>query len=107
MEDDAFAYMCDAIVALAGRVDGLLLDLHGAMTTKTYDDGEGELLRRIRQHCPELPIAISLDMHANITEQMVSNCDVLTGLPHLSAYRYGQHSTTRRQSFFRYAKWPS
>ena len=94
VEDDAFAYMCDAIVALAGRVDGLLLDLHGAMTTKTYDDGEGELLRRIRQHCPELPIAISLDMHANITEQMVSNCDVLTGYhtyPHID-----MDSTARR-----------
>ena len=46
---------CDAIVALAGRVDGLLLDLHGAMTTKTYDDGEGELLRRIRQHVLSFP----------------------------------------------------
>ena len=39
VENDAYAYMCDAIVELAGRVDALLLDLHGAMTTKTYDDG--------------------------------------------------------------------
>ena len=66
VENDAYAYMCDAIVELAGRVDALLLDLHGAMTTKTYDDGEGELLRRIRAENPQLPIAISLDMHANI-----------------------------------------
>ena len=44
VENDAYEYMCDAIVELAGRVDALLLDLHGAMTTKTYDDGEGELL---------------------------------------------------------------
>ena len=86
VENDAYAYMCDAIVELAGRVDALLLDLHGAMTTKTYDDGEGELLRRIRVDNPELPIAISLDMHANITELMVGNCDVLTGYhtyPHI------------------------
>ena len=78
--------MCDAIVELAGRVDALLLDLHGAMTTKTYDDGEGELLRRIRAENPQLPIAISLDMHANITDLMVSNCNVLTGYhtyPHI------------------------
>ena len=34
VEDEAFAYMCDAIVALSERVDALLLDLHGAMTTK-------------------------------------------------------------------------
>ena len=86
VENDAYAYMCDAIVELAGRVDALLLDLHGAMTTKTYDDGEGELLHRIRVDNPELPIAISLDMHANITELMVGNCDVLTGYhtyPHI------------------------
>jgi microcystin degradation protein MlrC len=86
VENDAYAYMCDAIVELAGRVDALLLDLHGAMTTKTYDDGEGELLRRIRAENPKLPIAISLDMHANITDLMVSNCNVLTGYhtyPHI------------------------
>ena len=86
VENDAYAYMCDAIVGLAGRVDALLLDLHGAMTTKTYDDGEGELLRRIRAENPKLPIAICLDMHANITDLMVSNCNVLTGYhtyPHI------------------------
>lgn len=86
VEDAAYAYMCDAIVALANDVNALLLDLHGAMTTQSHDDGEGELLRRIRQQNPELPIGISLDMHANITELMVSNCDVLTGYhtyPHI------------------------
>ena len=56
VEDDAFAYMCDAIVALSERVDALLLDLHGAMTTKSYDDGEGELLRRIRAKNSTLPM---------------------------------------------------
>ena len=86
VENDAYAYMCDSIVALSQRVDALLLDLHGAMTTQTFDDGEGELLHRIRSANPNLPIAISLDMHANITELMVSNCDVLAGYhtyPHI------------------------
>ncbi len=86
VEDDAYEYMCDAIVTLAGEVDALLLDLHGAMATKTYDDGEGELLRRIRAACPDLPIGVSLDMHANVTRQMIDNCNVLTGYhtyPHI------------------------
>ena len=100
VEDDAFEYMCDAIMALSAGVDGLMLDLHGAMTTKSYDDGEGELLRRIRANNPTLPIAISLDMHANITELMVSHCDVLTGYhtyPHID-----MDSTARRgaEAFF-------
>ncbi len=100
VEDDAYEYMCAAIVELSQRVDALLLDLHGAMTTKSYDDGEGELLQRIRALSPELPIAISLDMHANITQLMVSNCDVLTGYhtyPHID-----MDSTARRgaEAFF-------
>jgi len=86
VEDDAYEYMCEHILTLATRVDALLLDLHGAMVTKSCDDGEGELLARIRAQCPELPIAVSLDMHANITHRMVTNCDVLTGYhtyPHI------------------------
>ena len=63
VENDAYEYMCDAIVGLAGQVDALMLDLHGAMATQQYDDGEGELLRRIRAGHPKLPIAICLDMH--------------------------------------------
>ncbi len=86
VENDTFEYMCTQIVDLAGSVDALLLDLHGAMVTKSFDDGEGELLGRIRSLHPDLPIAVSLDMHANITEQMVENCDVLAGYhtyPHI------------------------
>jgi len=86
VENETFEYMCDAIVSLAGRVDALLLDLHGAMATKTYQDGEGELLARIRAACPDLPVCVSLDMHANVTEKMISNCSVLTGYhtyPHI------------------------
>jgi microcystin degradation protein MlrC len=86
VENDAYEYMCDAIVKLSDEVDALLLDLHGAMATKSFDDGEGELLRRIRASNPNLPVAISLDMHANITQLMVSNCDVLAGYhtyPHI------------------------
>lgn len=83
---DAFEYISGAVVELAGKVDALLLALHGAMATCEFDDGEGELLKRIRTQFPDLPIGISLDMHANITEQMVDNCDVLAGYhsyPHI------------------------
>ena len=86
VNNDAFEYISKTIVVLAGQVDALLLALHGAMATREFDDGEGELLKRIRTQFPDLPIGISLDMHANITEQMVSNCDVLAGYhsyPHI------------------------
>lgn len=86
VENDAYEFMCEAIVDLTNRVDALLLDLHGAMVTKTYTDGEGELLRRIRARRPDLVIGIALDMHANVTRLMVDNCSVLTGYhtyPHI------------------------
>jgi microcystin degradation protein MlrC len=62
----------------AGRLDGIYLDLHGAMVCDHFEDGEGELLRRIRALVgAELPIAVSLDLHANLTEAMVRHADVL------------------------------
>lgn len=76
---DAYEYICQRIVAAATRCDAMLLDLHGAMVTEDHDDGEGELLRRIRAVAPELPIAVSLDMHANVTEAMVSQATVICG----------------------------
>ncbi len=75
-----------------GGIDAIFLDLHGAMTTRHLDDGEGELLRRIREIAPATPIAVTLDLHANLTEEIVSNCDTLIGYktyPHVDMYEVG------------------
>lgn len=62
----------------AGPLDGIYLDLHGAMVTEHLEDGEGELLRRIRALVgPDLPITVSLDLHANVTPEMVEHADIL------------------------------
>jgi microcystin degradation protein MlrC len=54
----------------AGDIDGVYLDLHGAMVTQTHEDGEAELLRRIRDVTgPALPIAVSLDLHGNMSRE--------------------------------------
>ena len=59
-------------------VDGLYLDLHGAMVCAHFEDGEGELLRRLREHFGNtLPIAVSLDLHANITAQMAEHASLI------------------------------
>ena len=67
--------------------DAVYLDLHGAMVTEHYQDGEGELLRRVREIVdPAIPIVISLDLHANVTAAMVEHCDAMTiyrTYPHL------------------------
>jgi microcystin degradation protein MlrC len=70
----------------AGRVDGLYLDLHGAMVSEEFEDGEGEILRRVRELAgPRVPIVASLDLHANVTRAMVETVDAMV------AYRTYPH----------------
>ncbi|QIE55127.1 M81 family metallopeptidase [Pikeienuella piscinae] len=57
---------------------GVYLDLHGAMVTTHRDDGEGEILARVRALVgPDVPIISSLDLHANVTARMVEEADLL------------------------------
>ena len=57
----------------APNPEGLLLALHGAMVVESYPDGDGEVLRRLRAVFPaEFPIVVTLDHHANVSEQMVN-----------------------------------
>ena len=66
-------------LAAALPVDGIYLDLHGAMVADDHDDGEGELLARLRRIAgPRVPIVASLDLHANVTRRMVAESDALT-----------------------------
>lgn len=96
VQRDAYEVMSDAICeAVAAGCDVCFLDLHGAMVTEDTDDGEGTLLARIRGIAPELPIAVSLDLHANLTDEIVDNCTVLVGFktyPHIDMYETGRHA---------------
>src|ERR1700732_3420459 len=69
--------MVDGIKA-AGPLDAVYLDLHGAMVAEHLDDGEGEILARVRKVIgKDVPLVASLDLHANVTPQMVENADAL------------------------------
>ena len=71
------AVMVDGIRA-AGAIDGVYLDLHGAMVSEHLDDGEGEILARVRRVIGrDLPLVVSLDLHANVTPEMVEQADAL------------------------------
>ena len=62
----------------SGPLDGLYLDLHGAMITESQIDGEGELLSRLRQlKGVSWPMVASLDLHANVSPGMVRHADCL------------------------------
>ena len=94
--DEAFETIAGKICAAVEiGCDALLLDLHGAMVTESYDDGEGELLRRIRNIAPDLPIGVALDFHTNLTSDMVDNCTVIDGYrtyPHVDMYATGERA---------------
>ena len=69
--------MIDGIKA-AGSLDAVYLDLHGAMVSEHLDDGEGEILAHVRRVIgKDLPLVVSLDLHANVTPQMVEHADAL------------------------------
>jgi microcystin degradation protein MlrC len=91
---EAYALMSDAIVeAVRQGCDAALLDLHGAMVAETAPDGEGSLLERIRAVAPDLPIAVTCDLHANLTERMVRHCTALIGYktyPHVDMHIVGE-----------------
>ncbi|MGA1347835.1 MAG: M81 family metallopeptidase, partial [Burkholderiaceae bacterium] len=66
-------------VASTDGIDAVYLDLHGAMVTEDHEDGEGEILRRVRAIVgPRIPIVASLDLHANVTKAMVEYADAMS-----------------------------
>ena len=96
VEDAAFEHIASRICAAVARgCDAVLLDLHGAMVTQTYEDGEGELLRRVRAVAPNVPIGVALDMHTNLYPGMVDASTVIAGYqtyPHVDVYETGQRA---------------
>ena len=93
VEDTAFEHIAGRICdAVARGCDAILLDLHGAMVTRSFDDGEGELLARIRRIAPQTPIGVALDMHTNLSAAMVEHATVIAGYhtyPHIDVHETG------------------
>jgi len=97
VEDEAYESMCTTIVGAVkrGGYDGILLDLHGAMVTRSHEDGEGTLLSRIRAIDPTTPVAVAYDMHANVYREMVEHANVVAGYqtyPHVDMYETGRRA---------------
>ena len=93
-----FNWLCDPIISVIKQYpfNGLLLGLHGAMNLDFCEDGEGELLWRIRNVVgEEMPIAITLDPHANVSKQMCDLADIIVSFktyPHIDMRDTGRHA---------------
>src|SRR5437016_11466454 len=103
VERDVYEKVASAILedlaaggAARGLVDGIYLDLHGAMVAEHHEDGEGELLRRIRALVGDrMPIVTSLDYHTNLTPEMVRHASAMVGYrtyPHIDMAATGSRA---------------
>lgn len=86
-------------LAANGPFDAVYLDLHGAMIAEDHIDGEGEVLRRVRDVVgPNTPIAISLDLHANLASDITQLADIICifrTYPHLDMAATGARCVGR------------
>src|SRR6516225_5276876 len=91
--DNAFetvtGMILDAVDA-KGPSNGALLHLHGAMVSDSHEDAEGEFLTRLRRRLgPDVPVVVTLDLHANVTQRMADNASALIAYrtyPHIDQY---------------------
>jgi microcystin degradation protein MlrC len=91
--DDAFETVTGMILGAVdakGPIDGALLHLHGAMVSASHEDAEGEFLARLRRRLgAQVPIVVTLDLHANVTQRMADNANALIAYrtyPHIDQY---------------------
>ncbi len=77
----------------AGPLDGIFLSQHGAADATGDDDPDGTIFRRVRETVgPDVPVIATLDLHANVSEEMVRQSDVLVGYrtnPHVDMWERG------------------
>ena len=95
MADSVYELACERMrhyVAEAGEFDAVYCDLHGATCTETIDDACGEFLQFLRELVGDKIIAASFDLHANITQKILTCADVVCGYqtyPHVDHYQLG------------------
>ncbi len=95
VEQDAYDALKSEFLDLlsgTGEIDGVVLDLHGAMVTEDIEDAEADLISSVREIVGSRPIVVTFDLHANITPETVKYPDVIIGFdtyPHVDTYERG------------------
>lgn len=82
--------------AARGPVDGVLLDLHGAMVIEGIDDGDGDFIAAVRELVgPDRPIVVTHDLHGNHSQYRVDQADAIIGFdtyPHVDMAERGREA---------------
>ncbi|MEP9398192.1 M81 family metallopeptidase [Mesorhizobium sp. KR2-14] len=94
--DHIAGIICEAARTHRATLDGVALSLHGSMVPTFCEDGEGELLARLRAILGDaLPIAVTLDLHAMVTPAMVEQAQIFVSYktyPHVDMRETGRHA---------------
>src|ERR1700759_5646509 len=95
-------------IAAAGPIDAVYLDLHGAMVAEHLDDGEGEILAPVPKVIgKDLPVVVSLDLHANVTPEMVAHANALIAYrtyPHVDMADTGRAASRQLALLLRHGR---
>ncbi len=79
-----------------GAIDGVLLDMHGAMVIEGIDDGDGDFIAAVRAAVgPDCPIVVTQDLHGNHTQLRVDQADAIIGFdtyPHVDMAERGREA---------------
>lgn len=90
------ALSAQVLSACSPDLDGVILALHGAMATEDEDDAEGALLLAIRRIVgPDVPVVVTLDLHANVTDRMAECVNAMYAYrtyPHVDQYPLAQEA---------------
>jgi microcystin degradation protein MlrC len=93
---DAFDYLISHLLESlrnCGKLDGILLGLHGGACSEVYNDVEGKVLQEIRAiFGKDMPIVTTLDPHSNVSQLMVDAANIIVGYdtyPHVDMYERG------------------
>ena len=98
VEQEFFQHTVDEMVLRldeAGPVDGIYVANHGAMVATEEPDPDGVMVRRLRTAAPDARMVMTLDLHANISEEMVQHTDVIVGYqtnPHVDMLERGEEA---------------
>ncbi|MGD2142826.1 MAG: M81 family metallopeptidase [Candidatus Bathyarchaeota archaeon] len=96
LTEECFNKYADGIaegLRYAGDLDGVFLSLHGAMAARAHHKPEAEVARRARRAVgPEIPIMVTLDLHANEDHELTDATEavfVIKTYPHVDKEEVG------------------
>ena len=70
--------------------DGILFDIHGAMSVENIDDPEGDYIERVRSVVGKNTIiSTTMDLHGNVSWRLAKNSDLIT------CYRMAPHEDAK------------